>query len=484
MKTVGRELAPSSWTVSAVQADKGAPGQPLNLANDVSAKVVMKTGPLRQVQVVVPGEEAVPGKTTGAQPGKREYLDGFAPSTQVAGSTFSVTVNACDDYWNICNVSTSVTVYRGYDPVYNSGGDPNTVPSSLTSGFINGTRIFEGKLVTATTEGWRLTTNTPGGELTNWNYPGINHPEHKIKVNSAGAARLLVVVPGQQQKVGVAGGREGTVQPQRAGQPFNITVYITDTMWNIVPGASCFLKAVTDDPYDKEDYGGDFGSFSNGWATCLVEFHRGVGESYRIHLSTAGLGAPQYEPNDSDLITVTAGPAQQLIIKLPGEEFEQGYSTGTYPGKTDGSNPSSWVAGVDNYPVVRVVDEYWNLTSSDNSRVRLASDDTYYVRPDDQTTWNGEVVIRTQLMTASTSGWTITVSTVQGDYYREYTTRGSRCSRAFLPGWSCAPRERACCPARPPASRGRPRTSTRASRSPWPCTPRTRRSTCRIPRRW
>jgi len=59
-------------------------------------------GSLSRLQVLVPGETAAPGMSSGKT---------GTPSPQTAGIPFSVTVNACDDSWTVVP---SVTPRSGF----------------------------------------------------------------------------------------------------------------------------------------------------------------------------------------------------------------------------------------------------------------------------------------------------------------------------------------------------------------------------------
>src|SRR5439155_14177613 len=58
------------------------------------SNIVVSAAEFAQLQLLVPGETPAPGTTTGKT---------GTPTAQVAGSTFLVTVNAADIYWNVAN---------------------------------------------------------------------------------------------------------------------------------------------------------------------------------------------------------------------------------------------------------------------------------------------------------------------------------------------------------------------------------------------
>ncbi len=99
-----------------------------NLTSVTSANVVVGSGPFTKLQLLVPGETAAPGTSTGKT---------GTPSGQIAGSSFGVTVNAVDAYWNLVNTVTD-TVGLG------SSDTTATLPpaTALVAGTTNLTVVF------------------------------------------------------------------------------------------------------------------------------------------------------------------------------------------------------------------------------------------------------------------------------------------------------------------------------------------------------
>jgi hypothetical protein len=60
-----------------------------------------------QLQVLMPGETAAPGTTTGKT---------GAPTAQQAGVSFDITVNAVDDTWHLINTVTDTVTITTSDP--------------------------------------------------------------------------------------------------------------------------------------------------------------------------------------------------------------------------------------------------------------------------------------------------------------------------------------------------------------------------------
>ena len=106
------------------------------LASGSSAAFTVVAGTFTKLQVLVPGEIAAPGTTSGTTGN---------PTTQMVGSPFTVTVNAVDPNWNVVT-STDVVGITSSDPAA-------TLPASAA--LVGGTRTFS---VTLNTVGGRTVT--------------------------------------------------------------------------------------------------------------------------------------------------------------------------------------------------------------------------------------------------------------------------------------------------------------------------------------
>ena len=96
LKTAG------SWTIAANLNNSAGPGP----HPSSSAPVSVGSPPFAKLQLLVPGETAAPGTTSGKT---------GTPATQVAGVPFTVTVDAVDDNWNPVS-STNAIHFASTDP--------------------------------------------------------------------------------------------------------------------------------------------------------------------------------------------------------------------------------------------------------------------------------------------------------------------------------------------------------------------------------
>ncbi len=270
LRTSGYGANPSSWTITARDVDPSLP----NLTDSVSPDVVVQPNTPKNWFVVVPGETWVPGKTSGLA-GKTDIS---LPSNQTAGTSFNTTVYLVDDYFNAANLGPAMGAVTD---------DPNDIdPGSQL--LIGGVATVPATLVTASTSGWTITAS--GGAYTGFTTP-------KIIVGPAGPSRILALLPGEQYLAGSVTGKTAALpSAQIAGTPFVVTAMITDNRWNLVSSTSSRLGCWTEDPYDVEPASA---STTNGQLTFTVEFHRGVGETYRIRVST----------DDGNLLSAYTTPA-------------------------------------------------------------------------------------------------------------------------------------------------------------------------------
>ncbi|MBW2561108.1 MAG: fibronectin type III domain-containing protein, partial [Deltaproteobacteria bacterium] len=113
-------------TITAADTD-GTP-----LPSDTSSEVTINPNAATKLQVLVPGEAAAAG-TGGGKTG--------VPDTQYAGGVFTVTVNTCDDYWNVVSSSPTVNV--------TTSDSADIDPGDFT--LIGGATYFQVTLITPST---------------------------------------------------------------------------------------------------------------------------------------------------------------------------------------------------------------------------------------------------------------------------------------------------------------------------------------------
>src|SRR5439155_239095 len=149
-----------SRTVTATDVSDGS-----KTAN-TSPSITVNAGTFAKLQLLVPGESAAAGTASGKT---------GAPSAEQAGTSFNVTVNAVDGYWNLVNTAT--------DTVGITCSDTNaTLP--INTALVSGTRALGVTL--KTTGAWTITaTDISNGSKTASTSPPIN-------VNSGAPSKLTL----------------------------------------------------------------------------------------------------------------------------------------------------------------------------------------------------------------------------------------------------------------------------------------------------
>ncbi len=92
-------LNPSSWTITATNVSN-------NTQYNTSPNITVAPNSPVRLEVIVPGETAAPGKTFGLA-GK---LDVSTPTVETAGINFNAEVRGVDNWWNVVNDNTPVTL--------------------------------------------------------------------------------------------------------------------------------------------------------------------------------------------------------------------------------------------------------------------------------------------------------------------------------------------------------------------------------------
>ena len=165
-------------------------------------------GAFAKLQLLMPGETASPGSTTGKT---------GTPTAQTAGTAFNVTVNARG-----CELEPCETVT---DTVGITSSDANaTLPSNAA--LSAGTQTFS---VTLKTAGSRTVT---ASDITDGTKTANTSPA--TSVNGGAFAKLQLLMPGETAAPGSATGKTGSPSAQTAGTAYTVTVNAVDANWNVV----------------------------------------------------------------------------------------------------------------------------------------------------------------------------------------------------------------------------------------------------------
>jgi hypothetical protein len=191
------------------------------VTTNASGNFTVTAASVSKLQVLLPGEAAAPGTTTGKT--------GTANS-QAAGVAFNIVVNAVDAYWNVV---TSVS-----DAVHLTSSDGAATMPLSDLHLSLGTRTIS---VTLNTAGSQTITadDTTNGAV-------ANGTSSSVTVTSF--AHLVIVVPGETLNVGTAPGKTGSPTDRTAGQTFNVDVYAMDSTWHVVTGVTDTIRLTTTCP--------------------------------------------------------------------------------------------------------------------------------------------------------------------------------------------------------------------------------------------
>src|SRR5690606_31656422 len=171
------------------------------------------TGVATMLQVLMPGETAAPGTSTG-QTG--------TPAAQIAGNNIMATINAVDENWNLVSTATPTVKITASDD--NAELPDNTALTAGTRTFLVTFKTAGNHTVTATdqSEGESLTENI-GSETA---------------VSAGVASKLQILMPGETAAPGTPNGKTGTAADQIAGVAFDLIVNVVDANWNLVTTAT------------------------------------------------------------------------------------------------------------------------------------------------------------------------------------------------------------------------------------------------------
>ena len=278
-----------SRTVTATDSTTGS-------QTGTSSAITVNGALMAKLQLLLPGETAAPGTTTGKT---------GTPNAETAGASYTVTVNAVDANWNLVSTNTHT--------VGINSTDPNDVMPANTA-LVAGTKTFS---VTNKTAGsWTMTaTDITDGTKTANTSPFIT-------VNPAAFAKLQILVPGMSAAPGTTSGYGGVTNAQTTDNPFTVTVNAVDANWNLVNTASDTVGITSTDPNAALP---SSAALSGGTQTFSVKFNTAGGTRT---VTATDLTDGTKTANVSPAITVSVGAFAQLQILVPGQTAVPGSPAG------------------------------------------------------------------------------------------------------------------------------------------------------------
>lgn len=239
-----------------------------------SATVTVAPGAWTGLQVLLPGQSALPGTTVG--------IIG-TPAAQDAGQGFTLRVRAVDDWFNLVPGVAAALALAGTDPRLGVAGTP-----ALAGG--------EAVLTVTPYRAGEQTVTASAPDQ-----PAVSGDESAAFTVAPGPyTKLLLTLPGQLPLPGAADGREGAADDQSITWAFAATVHATDDWFNPLPQASDEVRLTCSDPQAQV---GAPQSLSGGVATFTVRLATG---GYQL-LTAANLTQPAMTPSSTQVRAISSG---------------------------------------------------------------------------------------------------------------------------------------------------------------------------------
>lgn len=192
-----------------------------------SAAVAVAPGAWTGLQVLLPGQSALPGTGAGVI---------GTPAAQAAGQPFTLLVRAIDDWFNLVPGAAGALALAGSDPRLAVPGTP---------------ALAGGECALAVTP-FRAGEQTV--EATAADRPAVAGATSAAYAVAAGPyAKLLLTLPGQAPQPGAADGREGAADDQSITWAFTATVRATDEWFNPLPLSGDQVQLACSDPLAQVD---------------------------------------------------------------------------------------------------------------------------------------------------------------------------------------------------------------------------------------
>jgi hypothetical protein len=329
-------------------------------------------GPFSRLQVLLPGETAAPGTSTGKT---------GTPRNQTANIPFTITVRACDNQWNLVNTVTDAIQILATDP-------SATLPPA--------TQLQAG------TGTFAVTLNAAG----NFNFQAHDQSDITIPDGASASVRTQVLM----------GFRFSTLEnSQRAGVSFSMTITAVDPSIATVTGFNGVvnLKQIT-----------NFGEAATSPTTVTMSSGRWSGNvtvylkdeaSNRGSALYAWLAGYPGKDGTSEGFNVRANSFTRLQVVLPGQTPSPATPSGLI------GTPTSQISSTPFSVSVYATDNWWNQVNSDH-RVRLTTTDPVGVTPSSTTMNNGRATMNVTLFTVGTQ--TLTASDRDNSNTTPFTTTG------------------------------------------------------------
>ncbi len=178
-----------------------------------------------KLQVLAPGMEARPGTADG---------ENNTPSGQAKGQTFTVTINLCDNWWNVVNQVHQINVTTN-DPVNSEAGDPLSSSFPVSIWLSNGVALCPVKYNSESSTFKVIVTDVSDPSVTGDQSPNINIFEiYRIDITSLSG---------------------GLISDQVAGVPFWVSITAIKTPPDTVAtGFNGVMELAASNNYSESEY--------------------------------------------------------------------------------------------------------------------------------------------------------------------------------------------------------------------------------------
>ncbi len=336
--------------------------------NGTSNPFVVHPGNLARVQIVVPGQDPLPGSVTGTTGN---------PATQSSTQNFTVDIYATDNYWNPLPSADNIRVTSS------DAGASTPVNATLIDGHAS-VGLYLSTFGTQT-----LTV----ADMSNGSIQGMT--SQAIQVIPAGAHHFEIAT--------IAG-------PITAGDPVVVTISATDAGGNTLPDfdGNAILSANT----GAGSISPESITFNSGVWTGPITF-RGAGNAVRFTCSDYAT-PPHLGTSDPFVVNPAAYAGMQIL--LPGQDPQGGTATGFV------GNPDVQAAGSGFDILVRAVDQYFNRVPGIANHLALNSTDENLGTPLAMLLTNGEALVPVILFRAGLQ--TITAADSDSAGINAFTSSG------------------------------------------------------------
>ncbi|MFA6469683.1 MAG: hypothetical protein WCW35_12350 [Bacteroidota bacterium] len=302
---------------------------------NVSSSITVNAAVFSKMQLIVPGETADAGSSTGKT---------GSPTARTAGTGFTVTANAVDAYWNIVSSTNTVSI---------TTSDANDT-HPLNAALVAGTKDFTVTFKTAGTSTATVTNVTDGTKTAD--------TSPSITVNAGAFTKLQILAPGETADPGSVTGKTGSPSVRTAGSSFNVTVNAVDANWNLVNTVTDEVAITSSDANATMPANN---TLSSGTQTFAITLRTGGTST----VTASDISDPGKTSNTTPSLTVNAGAFSKLQILMPGETANPGSATGK------AGTPDVQTAGILFNVTVNAVDADWNLVTTITDVVGLSSSD-------------------------------------------------------------------------------------------------------------